>query len=352
MVQSVGVIGNEQFEATSGVKQGGCTSCSIFTFYIDETVRAVKQYGQDGWLNDLHLLLFMDDTVVFATSKIALQQKLVALKQCADKLGMIIHPTKTKYISVNSDEAAPVDVDDIRVEKTDQYVYLGSPIFSGSIADQVQAHINMKAPQTLKFLSFLTKNSDAPFQVKEKVWNSAMLSAVLYSSETWFTSNLRSVERPYMATLKQLLKVRQSTYNDLVLVELGRGDAKSLIMDKQKCFLHKLTQREDYKNSHIERTISQAIALKTQMGSQIQDRINYLNSSYVEEKLYRLKDRIQSSESTQRKVYYQMNPSLSKCVLYSTNSGIPEHARAAATQMRLASHRLRIETGRWDRKRK
>ena len=79
MVQSVGVIGNEQFEATSGVKQGGCTSCSIFTFYIDETVRAVKQYGQDGWLNDL--LLFMDDTVVFATSKIALQQKLLALKQ-------------------------------------------------------------------------------------------------------------------------------------------------------------------------------------------------------------------------------------------------------------------------------
>ena len=107
MVQYVGVIGNEQFEATSGVKQGGCTRCSIFTFYIDETVRAVKQYGQDGCFNDLHLLLFMDDTVVFATSKIALQQKLVALKQCADKLGMIIHPTKTKYISVNSDEAAP-----------------------------------------------------------------------------------------------------------------------------------------------------------------------------------------------------------------------------------------------------
>ena len=185
--------------------------------------------------------------------------------------------------------------------------------------------------------------------MKEKVWNSAMLSAVLYSSETWFTSNLRSVERPYMATLKQLLKVRQSTCNDLVLVELGRGDAKSLIMDKQKCFLHKLTQREDYKNSHIERTISQAIALKTQMGSQIQDRINYLNSSYVEEKLYRLKDRIQSSESTRRKVYYQMNPSLSKCVLYLTNSGIPEHARAAATQMRLSSHKLRIETGRWAR---
>ena len=114
------------------------------------------------------------------------KQKLVALKQCADKLGMIIHPTKTKYISVNCDEAAPVDVDDISVEKTDQYVYLGSPIFSGSIADQVQAHINMEAPQTLKFLSFLTKNSDAPFQVKEKVWNSAMLSAVqccIFSSQ-------------------------------------------------------------------------------------------------------------------------------------------------------------------------
>ena len=69
------------------------------------------------------------------------------------------------------------------------------------------------------------------------------------------------------------------------------------------------------------------------MGSQIQDRINYLNSSYVEEKLYRLKK----------------NPSLSKCVLYSANSGIPEHARAATTQMRVSSHKLRIETGRWAR---
>ena len=75
--KTTGVIGNEQFSATEGVKQGSCTSCPMFCFYVDATIEAVKACGEDGWLGNLNLLLFMDDTVIFATSQRMLEKSFI-----------------------------------------------------------------------------------------------------------------------------------------------------------------------------------------------------------------------------------------------------------------------------------
>ena len=45
--------------------------------------------------------------------------------------------------------------------------------------------------------------------------------------------------------------------------------------------------------------------------------------------------------------YLEINPELSVFPLYSKQ--IPEYARISATRLRLSSHNLRIETGRWAR---
>ena len=70
---ATGVIGDHAFPTSRGVKQGGSTSCKLFTAYIDPTIDAVKSFGPDDWLNDIHLLLLMDDTVVFATLRQSMQ---------------------------------------------------------------------------------------------------------------------------------------------------------------------------------------------------------------------------------------------------------------------------------------
>ena len=61
----------------AGVKQGGCTSCPMFCFYVDATIEAVKACGEDGWLGNLLLLLLMDDTVIFATSQRMLEKSFI-----------------------------------------------------------------------------------------------------------------------------------------------------------------------------------------------------------------------------------------------------------------------------------
>ena len=67
------------------------------------------------------------------------------------------------------------------------------------------------------------------------------------------------------------------------------------------------------------------------------------------EGLERLRVNINNSEKTRDKTYKEINPSLSTSVIYCKDSKIPEYARIAITRLRLSSHRLRIETGRWSR---
>ena len=115
---STGLIGKDSFTTSAGVKQGGSSSCKFFTAYIDPTIDAVNTHGPDDWLKNIHLLLLMDDTVVFATSRERLDTKLKLLKNCADDLDMIIHPTKSQYITVNSKDEAPFILQDAIISKT------------------------------------------------------------------------------------------------------------------------------------------------------------------------------------------------------------------------------------------
>ena len=60
-----------------------------------------------------------------------------------------------------------------------------------------------------------------------------------------------------------------------------------------------------------------------------------------------LRSKISGSESSRRKTYYEFNPQLTHHIIYTEN--VPEYLRIAFTRIRLGSHRLKIETGRWAR---
>ena len=60
-----------------------------------------------------------------------------------------------------------------------------------------------------------------------------------------------------------------------------------------------------------------------------------------------IKQTIQSANTTRRKAYYALNPTLMPHAVYT--SLVPEHHRIAFTRLRLSSHNLPYEMGRWAR---
>ena len=91
------------------------------------------------------------------------------------------------------------------------------------------AHIN-------KFVSFLQKNNDIPFIAKKRIFDAALMSAVLYGCESWLNADLRPIARLYNWGLKLLLGVRKTTCNDLCYIESGYPPLRDLVRSKQRKF--------------------------------------------------------------------------------------------------------------------
>ena len=266
LVCSAGLIGSQMFDTSAGVRQGASSSCPLFVFFIDATIEAINSYGPDGWLDTLHTLLLMDDTVIFATSKAALKAKLILLKRSADKLGMEIHPTKSKFLVINCDDKSPIVIDSVVVSCTDIYLYLGSFISMEPIATQLKYHFDDKFKQVLKFYTFLYKNNDVPYHIKRSVWDSAVKSSLFYGAETWITNDLSIAESTYLATVKRLMAVRSSTNTDIVLLEAGLPSPKAYIKQKQHLFIQKLLSRDGFWESYIGQTVSMSLRYKSDSG--------------------------------------------------------------------------------------
>ena len=288
----------------------------------------------------------MDDTVILATSRDALEQKLALLHRETKAISMEIHPRKSQYMVINSNDSRAFILNHITIEHTKEYIYLGTPIIAASLQEQVRAHIELKRMHLMKFSSFLKKNADAPFPVKELVFKSAINSAVLYGCESWLCNDLKPAITPILSAQKQLLAVRNQTCGDLVQAELGYPGTVVMVKEAQIKFLQKLTSRDGYAGcpAHF------AINLATQVGAKAGKYVNTLRGAsgcFRTADLENLRSKISGSESSRRKTYYEFNFHLTSHRIYKEN--VPEHLRIAFTRMRLGSHRLRIETGRWTR---
>lgn len=76
-----------------------------------------------------------------------------------------------------------------------------------------------------------------------------------------------------------------------------------------------------------------------------------LDENPVAEDVEQIKQRIRDAAptSTRARTYLEINPTLEVCKAYSTDGRMLETHRIAVTRIRVSSHRLRIETGRWAR---
>ena len=177
-------------------------------------------------------------------------------------------------------------------------------------------------------------------------------AALLYGCEAWLNVSTKQVERLYHSSLKSLLGVRNTTSNNLCLIELGYPPLKSLIQQRQHIFL---------KNAISDRKLMSddplMFALKlTELRNHTMWR--YINGilhkdNIVSNGFEDMKTSVKLSVRTKLKTYVDLNPTLSIHNIYlqttSTANMIPEYLRIMFSKFRLSSHRLKIETGRWSR---
>lgn len=351
------ILGTTVITATIGVRQGSPTSCYLFVIFVDVLILLIKsKCSVEPILGWLHTLMLMDDTVILATSREKMAEKLKLLDEYCTTSGMRLNESKTRLMVINGTpmDKVPFVMSNLVVKHCSSYVYLGV-IFSadGKCSTSLSEHVANKTKELNKLLIFFTTNYDAPFRVKKKVLEAAFLSSILYGCESWLSVSLKPVQSMYMKAVRALLGVRGTVPMDLCLVETGLKSLESLVKMRQKKFFEKMfSSRSEMLDDPLMHTITIVEQHNKPVFSYIQNIMAIDVQSYYEGDAQRATERIRNAPPTASRfhTYTSLNPDFIIHPIYTdVNRTIPDYLRITFTRFRLSSHMLRIETGRWSR---
>lgn len=338
--------------STVGIRQGAPTSCLLFVIYMDKMVSLIKErIGRDGFLGTMHTLLLMDDTVILSTSREMCIEKMGIMLDYCHSYGMVVNEKKTKFFVINGNDydKEPILLDQIRINYCKKYLYLGAWfVDDGKMQSVLKEHEIENIKTINKFSIFCYNNASMPYAYKVKVFRAALGASLLYSAETWLTTSLACVERQYNQAVRCLLGVRNNTPLTLCFVESGLEDFTHEVNIRRKGFLSKKMQNID-----IDEPFHYIYDLCRRENT---PGYRFLHSDMTTDlegsSLDMMRDKIRDKPLTATKycTYREnLNGMLLTHKVYSEKMYIPDYLRIAFTRLRIMSHDLRIETGRWSR---
>ena len=115
------------------------------------------------------------------------------------------------------------------------------------------------------------KNKDTPFAVKELVFKSALSSAVLYGCESWLCNKHKFAVSAILSAEKQLLAVRNQTCSDLVQVELGYLEIKTMIKVNLIKYLKNVFSRAHFEGSPMQSALHLSLKAGSQAGKYVNE---------------------------------------------------------------------------------
>ncbi len=92
------VLGTSVVLISMRVRQGSQTSCLLFILFVAELIKIMKGgCSPDGFLQWLHILVLMDDTVLMSTTRYNMM-KVSLLQDYCSEYGVMINQSKIKFL--------------------------------------------------------------------------------------------------------------------------------------------------------------------------------------------------------------------------------------------------------------
>ena len=209
---------SNMFEIKKGTNQGDLLSSLLFNMVPqkaleDDIPRWQKKKGMGTYLSDndhdcLTNLRFADDVPLFASSKEQLQKMLCEFKQSTEKVGLRIHPGKTKILrNQSSDTRREIEADNIKVEiltRGESTKYLGQMI---TFHQQETTEIRNRIRAWATFHKYRQGLTSKNYLLKHRLWlfDAEITPRKWYASGTWTPT--KEHERMIQSTQRKMLRL-------------------------------------------------------------------------------------------------------------------------------------------------
>ena len=209
------------FDIQKGSKQGDPMSSLLFNTVLqyslnDEIQRWQNKKGMGIYLSDhdrdLTNLRFADDVMLFATSKEQLRKMMYEFKKATEKVGLRIHPDKTKILSnqstINSDTKRHIEVGEMSIEiltRNESGKYLGQRIsFHQQETLEIKSRIRAAWATFHKYRQELT-SKNYMLKHRPRLFDATVSPTLCYAAGTW-TPN-KEHERIIQSTQRKMLRL-------------------------------------------------------------------------------------------------------------------------------------------------
>ena len=212
-------------------------------------------------------------------------------------------------------------------------------------------HFKKRFKNVIKYFNYVRANRIAPVCVKLKVLSACVASTLLYNCQAFGPHLPHGMNEMYLKMIRAALGVRNNCPNLIVLIEAGCLPLQCLMESRQLNFYRNF-RKSLAPNSVREKIFDEMLTKNTkflnhyrELDEQYTDS-DCLIKKYVDE-MKRTMQRLSSDKEKHYKywVYMQINPELTKSPFLNRIDPIGK----AMIKFRLGSHKLKIETGRWNR---
>jgi len=322
----------------------------------------------------MFLILYADDIVIFANSSQELQTSLNLLEQYCIQWRLTVNTSKTKVMIFRkggrNNQNLSFTYKHNAIEIVNKFTYLGIVFTTGGSFNEAQNTLSGQALKALFTMNkYLYKFTDVTVKHRLDLFEKLIVPILNYGSEVWGFNKGQSIERLHLQFCKNILCVKRSTQNDFVYGELGRVSMQNnrhfniikywikLLQCNENKFAKKVYNllKNDFENNQNKANwCSQVKALLCSLGFQDV----WIMQGVGNVKLFlltvnqRLKDTFvqnwsgRLSDSSRALFYNNIKSFEFQEYLNLVNI---KKIRICITKLRVSSHRLHIESGRWSK---
>ncbi|XP_060563724.1 uncharacterized protein LOC132723080 [Ruditapes philippinarum] len=261
------------FTSHTGVRQGENLSPILFSLFLNDLNYFLSQHfnGLDllsNIVNDtlsdsdvemyfkLYILLYADDTVIFAESAEELQKALDAMSNYCQLWHLQVNPSKTKIVVFCKSKRGLCNIPAFSfegnlLEIVDDFSYLGVKFsYNGKFA-KTKNHLLEQARKAMFSIIVKARKLDLPISMQIHLFDSMVAPILLYGSEVWGIENVNIIDIFQLKFYKLILNLKQSTPNCMLYGDLGILPLSNHIKSRVLCFWNKILSSKQESISHI-----------------------------------------------------------------------------------------------------
>lgn len=362
----------EPIKSTIGLKQGCPLSPILFSCFSNDAVKALKKGLRPEEINDISVLLFADDMVMFSESPDTIRSMIRNLEDYTDTWGLSVNLAKTQIVAFRNPRRR-LPKEDFRfkggnIDLVDSYKYLGVNLhYSGKWKLQLNDSKIKGTGSLFKLRDKMDKFPQMPVSDLIRLYQSCVQSGLLFGAEIWGTANIDIIETVQCSFAKYALGVRKQTPNVGAISELGLLPYKKyvnylilkywlrIVLDKPPIIFDAYIQLRRIKSDRRNKPKTWCHYVENILNS-LGFPIVWLNQGVAQKELFlrELLSRIRDVHTQEFDTVCSTSPRLSVLSTLRSNPcrislylKCPVSIRKAIAKLRLSSHNLCIETGRW-----